>query len=347
MSAPIQHKTDFFIMNLALLAIVLLSLMVGAYSLELSELIEVLLYKIGVFSKEPSSQLIYLVWHIRLPRIAMGGLIGMGLAISGAAIQGLFRNPLAEPSLIGVMGGAMLFAVIFIVCGGGLLMSTNAGWGHIALSFSAFMGGLIATLLVYSIATKKGQTSTTTMLLGGVAITAITNALAGIFIYFSTESQLRDISFWTMGSLSGASWSNVWIAAIFIIPTSVGLCQMAQPLNAMLLGEREAQYLGIDIRKIKFRIVLYAAILVGVCIAMAGMIGFVGLLVPHLVRLFRGSNHQYLLPASIILGAVLLIGADTLARTIIAPAELPIGILTALLGGPFFFWLLLRNQQIE
>ncbi|MCB0629390.1 MAG: iron ABC transporter permease [Saprospiraceae bacterium] len=287
----------------------------------------------------------FLLWHIRLPRILLSGLTGAGLAIVGAAIQGIFRNPLADPTIIGVTSGAMLFAVVAIVLAGSVLAPLAKILQHSLVAMAAFIGGVITTYLVYFLSYRQGKVYVMTMLLAGIAISAFAAAISGLFIYLSDDQQLRDITFWSMGSLGGANWSQVQLAGPFVITAGFILYGQSRALNALLLGEQEASYLGVPVEKVKTRIILISSVVIGCCISMTGLIGFVGLIVPHFLRLIRGTDYRYLLPASALTGAVFLILADTLARTIIAPAELPIGILTAMVGAPFFLWLLLRSQQ--
>jgi iron complex transport system permease protein len=203
---------------------------------------------------------------------------------------------------------------------------------------------LLTTLGLYLVATRSGRTSIATMLLAGVAFGALAGAVMGLFSYLSDDRQLRDLSFWSLGSLSGATWTKVMAVAPFILPTLLTMSFLARGLNALSLGEAEAFHLGVPVQRVKAIAVLLVAIAVGASVAAAGMIGFVGIVVPHVLRLMAGADHRMLLPASSLLGAALLVAADTMARTIAAPAELPIGILTAAIGAPFFLWLLLRRQ---
>lgn len=287
----------------------------------------------------------FLILNIRLPRILLTAITGAGLAISGAAIQGLFRNPLADQTLIGVSSGAMLFAVLSIVLLGSLLAPFAEIFQQASIAIFAFLGGLISTYVVYFLSRKGGRTQVMTMLLAGIAISAFAGAISGLFIYLSDEQQLRDITFWSMGSFSASSWTQVLISAPLVFLGIAIMIGYADSLNAMLLGESEAIYLGFEVEKIKSRIILITALVVGICIAMSGIIGFVGLIIPHFLRLVRGSDYRYLMKSSALLGASFLLAADTLARTIIIPAELPIGILTATIGAPFFLWLLIKSQK--
>ena len=280
---------------------------------------------------------------IRLPRTFLGVLSGAALAVSGAALQGLFRNPLADPALIGVSTGAALAAVGAIVLGAGL--TTLSAFNALLLPVSAFSGGLLATWLVYRIASREGRTDVATMLLAGVAVNAIASAGIGLLVFVSTEQQLRDLSFWLLGSLGGITGSRILAVTPLLLCALVTLPFLARHLNALLLGEREAQHLGFHVERTKRLIVALAALATGASVALTGVIGFIGLVVPHLVRLMIGPDHRTLLPAVILLGASLMLVADLVARTVVLPAELPIGILTSCVGGPFFLWLLIRRRS--
>lgn len=283
-----------------------------------------------------------IVLHIRLPRVLLALLVGAALAVAGAAMQGLFRNPLADPGLIGMTGGAVLGAVGVIVLGG----SVTAHWlGHLGVSIGAFAGGLAATVLAWSISLRHH--SMANLLLAGVAVTATAMALTGFLIFLADDSQLRDLTFWNLGSLGGADWSRLSVALPLILVPVLLLPRLSLALNAMLLGEHEAAMLGFRPRNVRRTILVLCAVSVSAGVAIAGTISFVGLVVPHLLRLAFGPDHRLLLPASAVTGGMLLVTADTLARTLVAPAELPIGVLTALIGGPFFFWLLLRKGGFE
>jgi len=282
--------------------------------------------------------------EIRLPRVVLGILVGAALAVSGAALQGLFRNPLADPGLIGVSTGAALAAAAAIVLRERLLGILGDGLLLYLLPLSAFGGGLIATLLVYRIARREGRTDIATMLLAGIAVNAIAGGGIGFLIFLSNDQQLRDLNFWLLGSLGGAGWRQILVAAPMILLPTLLLGLFARQLDALLLGEREALHLGFRVEPMKRAIIVLAALAVGSGVAVTGVIGFVGLVVPHLVRLMIGPGHRVLLPASILLGAALMLLADLVARNVVLPAELPVGILTACIGGPFFLWLLVRHR---
>jgi iron complex transport system permease protein len=316
------------------------SLSVGTVNFSFFQIIETALLSMGGHS-EPS-QIQSIIMEIRLPRLILALLVGAVLAILGAVMQGLFRNPLADPSLIGVSGGASVGASIVIVTAGGAMLSPLAGLSMVALG--AFIGGVITTLVVYRVATSSLGTSVTTMLLAGIAIGAIAGAFNSLLSYFSDNQMLRQISVWQMGNLGGANWQKASLmAAVSLIIFSL-LPSHAKSLNAFLLGESEARHLGIDVQRIKRQLIFLTALGVGVSVALAGLIGFVGLVIPHMVRLLIGPDHRALLPASALAGASLLLIADSIARVVVLPAELPTGILTALLGAPFFVVLLLKQR---
>lgn len=283
---------------------------------------------------------------IRLPRALMAVLVGACLACSGAAMQGLFRNPLADPSLIGVSGGASAGAS-FVIVFGAAWVDGSEFVGFSLVSLGAVVGGSLAIFLVYRIATNRYGTSVTTMLLSGVAIASVASALNNLFSYFADSDMLRRISIWEMGNLDGASWERVHLMFIVAVVLFWRLPQQARALNAFLLGESEARHLGINVERVKKELVLLTALAVGVSVVACGNIAFVGLVVPHILRTLIGPDHKYLLPASALAGSILLLVADTFARVVIAPAELPAGILTSLVGAPVFFFLLLKSKALR
>ncbi|MEJ8560498.1 iron ABC transporter permease [Yoonia sp. GPGPB17] len=287
-----------------------------------------------------------IVWDIRLPRTLIGALVGAALAVSGAVLQGLFRNPLADPGLVGVSAGASFGAVIAIVLGGSAPFWLQASLGSFMVPFAAFLGGWITTILLYSVATRNGRTSVATMLLAGLALAALASALTGVLVYYATDDELRDLTFWGLGSVAGANWQKFWSAAPLIIVCLLAAPFLARSLNALALGEAAAGHLGIRVQAMKRIAILTVACSVGASVAVTGGIGFVGIVVPHLLRLVQGPDHRGLLINSALLGGVMLLLADAIARTVIAPAEMPIGIITAIIGGPFFLWILMRNRAL-
>lgn len=286
------------------------------------------------------------IYDIRLPRILMGVLVGAGLAVSGAVMQGLFRNPLADPGLVGVSAGAGLAAVAMIVLGGSFLAPAVSLLGAYALPVAAFCGGLAVTLILYRVSTRQGRTSVATMLLAGIALGALAMALMGILIFVADDRQLRDLTFWQLGSLAGATWPKVAGAAPVIAVSILATPFLARGLNALALGEATAMHLGVPVQRLKYMAIVIVSAVVGASVAVSGGIGFVGIVVPHLLRLVIGPDNRYLLPGSALLGAILLLLADAVSRTVVAPAELPIGIVTAAAGAPFFLWILLRKRGV-
>jgi iron complex transport system permease protein len=322
----------------------LASLASGSASLSVKEVIGILLGQLGFGDLNSDSIARAIVIDIRLPRILLGGMVGAALAISGAAMQALFRNPLADPGLIGISGGAALAAAIVIV-----LISRWAPYSVMALgpwapALAAFAGGLVVTLLVYRIGCRGGALSVSTMLLAGIALNALTGAGTGLMTYIAPDQQLRTILFWSLGTLGNTNWQAVILFSGFFVIGSAMLLRKSRDLNTLLLGEQDAASLGVDLARVKRHIIVATALLVGSSVALCGVIAFVGLVVPHMIRISIGPDNRRLLPCAALLGAALLMCADLLARTVLAPGELPIGIITALVGGPFFLYLLIRNR---
>lgn len=282
--------------------------------------------------------------QIRLPRTLLSMIIGAILALSGTVMQGLFRNPLAEPGIIGVSAGAALGAAIAIVLfssvGSDYPLLMNVG----TIPLFAFLGGLLSTLLVYALGSTKFGTSVSIMLLAGVAISALSGAGIGYLNFIADDQMLRDLSLWSMGSLAGATWSTITLAAICLCLLFLLFMKKVQPLNALLLGESEAGHLGVNTQRLKKQMIILTAAGVGITVSISGVIGFIGLIIPHLGRLVVGPDHKVLLPVSALLGALLLTAADMLARTLVTPAELPVGIVTAIIGSPFFIYLLFKQR---
>ncbi|MCO1752483.1 iron ABC transporter permease [Pseudomonas aeruginosa] len=321
-----------------------LSLALGPVSLPLGDTLRAALRLAGLpLDGTGLAQAEMILGQIRLPRTLLGLAVGAVLALSGVAMQGLFRNPLADPGLVGVSSGAALGAALAIVFGASL-GGLPAFLAPYLLSLCAFGGGLGVTWLVYRLGRRDGQTSVATMLLAGIALTALSGAVIGLFTYLADDATLRTLTFWNLGSLNGASYPRLWPLLLVALLVACWLPRRADALNALLLGESEARHLGFDVERLKAELVLCTSLGVGAAVAAAGMIGFIGLVVPHLIRLVAGPDHRTLLPASMMAGAILLLLADLLARLALAPAELPIGIVTALIGAPFFLYLLLRGR---
>lgn len=330
------------ILTLLLLAAATLSATVGAAGIPFGRLVAALT---GSWADPALVRDQLVLWSVRLPRIALAVMVGAMLAVAGATMQGLFRNPLADPALVGVSNGAALAAASAIVLADRIAAAMPAA-SAVLLPLAAFAGALAATLVLYRLATRFGRTSIAIFLLGGLAIAAMTNAGTGLLIYLADDRQLRDISFWMLGSLGGATWGKAGAVLPFLL-LSFGLMPfIARGLDLLSLGESEAFHAGVSVEWLKRLGILLIAAAVGAAVAVSGVIGFAGIVVPHLVRTLAGPGHRLLLPASALLGAALLLAADTVARMIVAPAELPIGIVTAIVGAPFFLFLLLRQRAL-
>ncbi|EGU9026949.1 FecCD family ABC transporter permease [Vibrio parahaemolyticus] len=298
---------------------------------------------IGAHSElAPHIQLV--INEIRLPRTILCMFIGAILAICGVVMQGLFRNPLAEPGIIGVSAGAALGGAFAIVVFAEFSQNHPQLMNLAALPLFAFLGGALTTVLVYWLGTNKFGTSVTIMLLAGVAISALSGAAIGFLNFSADDQMLRDLTLWSMGSLAGANWAGIGLASVTLVVLLFWFHKKAMSLNALLLGESEARHLGVPIQKLKRQLILLSAVGVGVTVSICGAIGFIGLVIPHLGRMLAGPDHRTLLPISALLGALLLTCADMIARVLLAPAELPVGIVTALIGAPFFIYLLFQQR---
>ncbi|WP_029825116.1 FecCD family ABC transporter permease [Vibrio parahaemolyticus] len=298
---------------------------------------------IGAHSElAPHIQLV--INEIRLPRTILCMFIGAILAICGVVMQGLFRNPLAEPGIIGVSAGAALGGAFAIVVFAEFSQNHPQLMNLAALPLFAFLGGALTTVLVYWLGTNKFGTSVTIMLLAGVAISALSGAAIGFLNFSADDQMLRDLTLWSMGSLAGANWAGIGLASVTLAVLLFWFNKKAMPLNALLLGESEARHLGVPVQKLKRQLILLSAVGVGATVSICGAIGFIGLVIPHLGRMLAGPDHRTLLPISALLGALLLTCADMIARVLLAPAELPVGIVTALIGAPFFIYLLFQQR---
>ncbi|MBI1260345.1 MAG: iron chelate uptake ABC transporter family permease subunit [Rhizobiales bacterium] len=334
-----RPETLLVMLGLLLVASFVMSLSIGAMAIGP---VDILLSLFGLTSDHTVASV---VMELRLPRALMAVVTGAALGVSGAALQGLFRNPLADPGLIGVSSGAALGAVCAIVLGATLTLWLPLFGSRFLVPVFAFAGALAACLATQMLARRHG--STALLLLGGIAINALAGAMTGFFVYASNDNQLRDFTFWSMGSLAAAGWQGLYIAVPMTLPALYLIWTSARSLDAMLLGEREARHLGVDVVWLKRRIFICSALAVGISVALCGVIAFVGVVVPHLVRLVAGPAHRLVLPGSAMLGGALLLLADSLARVSVAPAELPVGLVTAALGSPFFIWLLMRQRSFS
>ena len=328
----------------ALTVVVVLALTIGAAGIPLSRLPAALGIGDAMHPLAARDQLV--LWSIRIPRIAAAAIVGALLAMSGAIMQGLFRNPLADPALVGVSsGGAFAAASAIVFTDSALGQNLHAIQPYI-LPFAAFAGSLGTTVLLYRIASRGGRTSIALFLLAGIAIAAIANAGIGLLVFAADDRQLRDITFWMLGSMSGATWTKTATLAPVLMVALAACLFVARGLDVLVLGEAEAFHAGVDVERLKRIAIVLVSAMTGVAVSVCGVVGFVGIVIPHLLRLMIGPGHRLLLPASACLGAFLLVGADTLARSIVAPAEMPIGILTAAVGAPFFLMMLLRQRGL-
>ena len=312
----------------------LLSISLGSFNFSILELVN------------PSKDSLHttVLYEIRIPRVLLAAFVGASLGLSGASLQGLFRNPLADPGLIGVSAGAALGASIIIVLGSSLFPSFI--FGAFILPIAAISGAALVISLLYIFTRGFGYQGITYMLLVGIAVNAFASVGIGILTYISTDSELRGLTFWTMGSFGGASWYLILPAIAVISLSMLWMIPSSRKLDLLQLGEPEAYRLGVDVKKLKYKVIISSAITVGISVSLSGMIGFVGLVVPHLVRLLGGVNHSYLLPGSALLGAGLMMSADLLSRILVQPAELPVGLITSAIGAPFFLWLIFRIRKI-
>ncbi|WP_256107367.1 iron ABC transporter permease [Streptomyces sp. ODS05-4] len=325
-------------MLVALVALALLSAGLGAYDIPLGDVLGSVLHRTGLGGAPLERTAESVLWNIRLPRVALAVLVGAALGCAGTLMQGVFGNPLAEPGVIGVSSGAAVGAVGAIALG----WSFAGNW---TVTVCAFTAGLATVLLVYAMAREGGRTEVVTLILTGIAVNAFAGALIGLFVFFADNAQISQIAFWQLGSLAQATWPKVLavlpcaLAGLLVAPL------YARRLDLLSLGERPARHLGVEVERLRIALILVVALLTASAVAVSGIVSFVGLLVPHLLRMAAGPGHRFLVPGSALGGAVVLLAADLAARTVADPAELPLGVLTALIGSPFFFWLLRRTRR--
>ena len=331
----------FVVLSLMGLTLLLLNTGLGAVNIPPVTVISILIEGLGLDLEMDISPIHESVlMSIRLPRIVLGLVAAGGLAAAGVGLQAVFRNPLAESQVVGVSWGAALGAVAVSAA------VTKASWAFaspVAASVTAFL----ATFLAYRIARRGPRVEVVTLVLSGVAINAIAAAAVGIFSNLPGRGQMRSFSFWSLGSLGGATWTLVSMTLLFVLPGLALLALRVRRLNVLLLGDEEAYQSGVDVRRLRAEVIAAAALLTGAAVSAAGVIGFVGLLAPHGVRMIIGPDNRILLPCAMLAGAVLLLAADLVSRTAFAPAEIPLGVLTSLVGGPFFLWLLHRARRAQ
>ncbi len=322
----------------ALLVLVPVAAGIGAYPVPVGDVLASVQHRIGPGGRELDRVAESVLWNVRFPRIVLALLIGASLGCAGALMQGVFGNPLAEPGVIGISSGAAVGAVASIALGLNFL-------GNWTVSVAAFVSGLATVLLVYVMSRSGGRTEVVTLILTGIAVNAFAGALIGLFLFFADAAAIQQITFWQLGSLSQATWPKV----LAVLPcAAIGLAVAplyARRLDLLALGERPARHLGVEVERLRVTLVFVIALLTAAAVSVSGIISFVGLVVPHLLRMAAGPGHRFLVPGAALLGAVCLLAADLASRTLAAPAELPLGVLTALLGSPFFFWLLRRTRR--
>lgn len=281
------------------------------------------------------------IWFtIRLPRVLLALVVGGSLALAGCVMQGLFRNPLADPGLLGISSGAALAVALWVV----LPLTLPPLIMLYAPMLAAFFGALAATVVIFLLSRQR-DSSLSRLLLVGIAINALCGAAVGVLSWVSNDAQLRQLSLWGMGSLGQAQWSTLLTVASLMVPTVFVIWRLAAALNLLQLGEEEAHYLGVDVQSVQRLLLVCSALLVAAAVAVSGVIGFIGLVVPHLIRMWLGADHRAVIPGSVLAGALLLLIADTFARTLVAPAEMPVGLLTSILGAPWFLWLIFRRGE--
>jgi iron complex transport system permease protein len=328
--------------TIALGAAAVLSLSLGATGVSLAALPRVLTALLTGASDPATAREQLVLMEIRLPRLLLGAFVGAALALSGAMMQGMFRNPLADPGLVGVSSGAALAAVATIAASNGLALPLARALGPYLLPVAAFGGGMLATLALVAVAARHGEIAIGTLLLAGIALAALTSSLTGLIAYASNDQELRDLTLWMLGSLSGASWPKALAVLPFALALALVVPRLVRGLNGLVLGEAEAFHMGIDVDRMKRVVIIATAAATGAAVAVSGIVGFVGIIVPHLVRLLAGPDHRVVLPGSALLGATLVLLADVLARMLVRPAELPLGVVTALVGAPLFLHLVRR-----
>lgn len=282
------------------------------------------------------------IWlNIRLPRVLLAVLVGGALATAGVIMQGLFRNPMADPGLLGVSSGSALMVGVAII----FPVSLPAAFLLYEQMIFAVVGSLVVCAVIFLISLRHHHGGMIQLLLAGIAINALCGAAIGILSYVGDEQQLRQLTLWMMGSLGQAQWPTLLVAASFALPAMFATAWLANTLNLLQLGDEEAHYLGVNVKRKRQLLLLLSSLLVGAAVSVSGVIGFIGLVIPHLIRMTIGADHRWLLPCSTLAGACLLLVADTLARTLVQPAEMPVGLLTSLIGGPYFLWLILRTRR--
>jgi iron complex transport system permease protein len=339
-----SYSSIYLTLSLLLVVAIVLSAGTGAVYLSFREISSFIAHKaFGSGIVNPVHEGLF--FQIRLPRTILCLFVGAALSVSGALMQSLFRNPIVEPGLVGTSAGSALGAALFIVLGSNTFFSHLSFMGELLMPVCAFLGGLVATVIVYYFSASLNRVNISVMILAGIAVNAIANGATGFLAYIARDPQARSITFWNLGSFAGANWTAVAFAGASTIIGFFLSLRFAKSLNALQLGDTEAGYLGVNTERLKISIILINTLLVSIATSLVGIIAFVGLIIPHLLRLMKGSDNRYLIIGSALLGAIVLSITDMVCRVVIAPAEMPIGIITAFIGAPVFLWLLNRMKN--
>jgi iron complex transport system permease protein len=335
-----KFRTSLVLLTFILVFTIFISVSIGTVNVSLGNVWKIIISKIGgLYTHEDwNSSLVIIIWETRLPRVLLSGLVGASLSVVGVILQAIVRNPLADPQLLGVSSGASVGAV--------LSLSFNISYlaGTVSTYVAAFIGGLVSFTIVLLIAGSKGKFSSYKMILSGIAVSYFCSAITSFLVLSASNIQdVKSIQFWLLGGMSGASWNFLILPSVIVLLCCFILLLQSGKLNALLLGDDTAITLGVDVKKFRLLLIITSAIITAICVSLSGMIGFVGLMIPHLVRIFVGATHKKVLPLSFLSGAIFLIVADLLSRIIVAPAEMPVGVITAFIGGPFFIWLMISR----
>lgn len=341
-----SFAASYLLLAIALIIAVVASAGIGAFTFTPAQMVRYVGEAVGwvpATSADTLGRNVFL--QLRLPRVCMSAFTGAVLGVSGTLMQGLFRNPIVEPGLAGTSAGAAFGAALVFVLGSGTILAFTSIVGAFAVPLLAFLGAFAATMLVYRVSSSFHKVNVFTLLLAGIAVNAVCGAGTGFLSYIARDPQARNITFWNLGTFTTAEWRGVSLVAVCFVVGFAWAARSGKALNALMLGEDEAALLGIDPERLIFRLLLVNTVMVAAATAMVGVIAFIGLVVPHVLRMLRSSDYRFLLPASALLGAVTMEVIDIVARVVIPPAELPVGIITAVVGAPVFLWILLRDQR--
>lgn len=345
-TSKISFRTYYILLSILLILSLILSARVGAVNISYGKIFGFVGKELGLVSNTTSATIEEaLFWRIRLPRVIMCALVGAALSVSGALMQALFRNPIVEPGLVGTSSGAALGAAFVFVMGPSLAGKYAEAIGPLMLPLFAFLGGFAATMAVYKLSSVFGKVNVNIMILAGIAMNVLCNGGTGFFSYVARDPQARSITFWNLGTLSGADWTGVCMVGVSTILSIVLCLKYSKALNALMLGEQEAGYLGVNTNRLKMQVIILNTFMVAIATSIVGVIGFIGLIVPHVLRILKSSDNRFLIIGSALLGGILLNLADMVARVLVAPSEFPIGVLTAFVGAPVFLYILIRNSR--